>query len=245
MQRAASVARSPGGSRAKERKASVAADLDEQGARRVAESFGGVPVRVDVALERDVVALVDRTVKQFGRVDVFCSNAGISIPGGEEVVDDDWRRIFDVNVMAHVYAARAVLPQMLARKEGCFLATVSAAGLLSQIGSAPYAVTKHAALAFAEWLAITYGDRGLLVQCLCPQGVRTGMLNESSGPKFLLDGALEPEAVADAVIAGMVDERFLILPHPEVKTYFERKAADYDRWLKGMRRLQAKIGGGS
>jgi NAD(P)-dependent dehydrogenase (short-subunit alcohol dehydrogenase family) len=219
----------------------VVADLDEGGARRVAESISGIAVRTDVAVERDVGVLVARAVEAFGNVDVFCSNAGISIAGGEEVSDGDWRRILDVNVMAHVYAARAVLPDMLARKEGCILATVSAAGLLSQIGSAPYAVTKHAALAFAEWLSITYGDQGLLVQCLCPQGVRTGMLNESSGPQFLLEGALTPEAVADAVVAGMEDERFLILPHPEVRTYFERKATDYDRWLRGMRRLHARI----
>ena len=222
----------------------VVADLDAAGARRVADPIGAVAVRTDVAVEDDVRALVAEAVKAFGNVDVFCSNAGISIAGGESVPDDGWRRIFDVNVMAHVYAARAVLPEMLSRKTGCFLATVSAAGLLSQIGSAPYAVTKHAALAFAEWLSITYGDQGLLVQCLCPQGVRTGMLNESSGPRFLLEGALEPEAVAEAVVRGMHDERFLILPHPEVKTYFERKATDYDRWLRGMRRLQAKIGGG-
>jgi len=219
----------------------VLADLDERGGAAVADSISGVFVRTDVAVERDVVALVARAKEKFGRVDVFCSNAGMSIAGGEEVSDDDWRRILDVNVMAHVYAARAVLPDMLGRKSGCFLATVSAAGLLTQIGSAPYAVTKHAALAFAEWLAVTYGDSGLLVQCLCPQGVRTGMLNESSGPGFLLEGALEPDAVADAVVRGMQVEHFLILPHPEVKTYFERKAADYDRWLRGMRRLQARI----
>lgn len=219
----------------------VLGDLDEPGVKKVADPIGARALRVDVAVEGDLRALVDKAVETFGQVDVFCSNAGISIPGGEEVPDDGWRRILDVNVMAHVYAARAVLPGMLARKSGCFLTTVSAAGLLSQIGSAPYAVTKHAALAFAEWLSITYGDRGLLVQCLCPQGVRTGMLNESSGPQFLLEGALEPEAVADAVVRGIADERFLILPHPEVKTYFERKASDYDRWLRGMRRLNARV----
>jgi NAD(P)-dependent dehydrogenase (short-subunit alcohol dehydrogenase family) len=219
----------------------VVADVDEEGARRVAAPFGGISVRTDVGVERDVQALVARATEAYGRVDVFCSNAGISIAGGQEVADDGWRRIFDVNVMAHVYAARAVLPSMLARKEGSILTTVSAAGLLSQIGSAPYAVTKHAALAFAEWLAITYGDQGIVVQCICPQGVRTGMLNESSGPQFLLEGALAPQAVADAVVLGLHDERFLILPHPEVRTYFERKATDYDRWLRGMRRLNARV----
>ncbi len=143
--------------------------------------------------------------------------------------------------MAHVWAARALLPSMLERGRGWFLCTASAAGLLSQIGSAPYSVSKHAAVAFAEWLAITYGNRGIGVSCLCPQGVRTNMLNESAGPAFLLEGALEPEAVALSVIDGLASERFLILPHPEVAEYVRRKAADPDRWLAGMRRLQAKL----
>lgn len=222
----------------------VVADRDGAGAERVAQKVGAVAVRTDVAVEADVVALVRQATERFGRIDLFCSNAGIMVEGGEEVPDGEWRRIFDVNVMAHVYAARAVLPAMLARGGGYFLATVSAAGLLSQIGSAPYAVTKHAALAFAEWLSITHGDRGLTVSCLCPQGVRTGMLNEDHGPAFLLDEALTPEQVADAVVLGIRDERFLILPHPEVATYFARKATDYDRWLRGMRRLDAKVRAG-
>ena len=138
----------------------------------------------------------------------------------------------------------ALLPGWLERGAGYFLATVSAAGLLSQIGSASYAVTKHAALAFSEWLSITYGDRGLRVSCLCPQGVRTQMLSEASGPSFLLEGALEPEAVAEAALLGVREERFLILPHPEVATYFERKATDYERWLRGMRKLNAKVNAG-
>jgi NAD(P)-dependent dehydrogenase (short-subunit alcohol dehydrogenase family) len=190
-----------------------------------------------------VQALVSRAVDTYGAIDVFCSNAGIFVSGGEEVADGDWRRIFDVNVMAHVYAARAVLPAMLSRGSGYFLPTVSAAGLLSQVGSAPYSVTKHAALAFAEWLSITYGDRGLRVSCLCPQGVRTAMLSKPETPSFLLEGSLEPDAVAEAAVVGMRDERFLILPHPEVATYFGRKASDYDRWLRGMRRLDAKVRG--
>lgn len=222
----------------------VVADLDEAGARRVADAIGGLSMRTDVASESDVKLLVERATERFGPIDVFCSNAGIFVMGGEEVADADWRRIFDVNVMAHVYSARAVVPEMLARGGGYFLATVSAAGLLTQIGSAPYAVTKHAALAFAEWLAITYGDRGLVVSCLCPQGVRTGMLNESSGPAFLLHDALSPDVVAEAVMFGIRDERFLILPHPEVATYFQRKATDYDRWIRGMRKLDAKVRSG-
>jgi len=147
----------------------------------------------------------------------------------------------DINFMAHVYAARAVVPSMIERGGGYLLTTASAAGLLTQVGSAPYAVTKHAAVAFAEWLSITYGDQGIRVSCLCPQGVRTGMLNEKSGPAFLLVGMIEPEQVADRVIEGIAAEQFLILPHPEVKEYMQRKTGDYDRWLRGMRRLQEKI----
>jgi NAD(P)-dependent dehydrogenase (short-subunit alcohol dehydrogenase family) len=220
----------------------VAADLNGNGAEEVARLAGGIGVATNVTIERDVQRLVARAVETYGAVDLFCSNAGIFVPGGEEVPDSDWRRIFDVNVMAHVFAARAVLPAMLERGEGYFLSTVSAAGLLTQIGSAPYAVTKHAALAFSEWLSITYGDRGLRVSCLCPQGVRTPML---TGDSFLMEGAIEPEAVAEAAVEGIRAERFLVLPHPEVATYFERKAADYERWLRGMRRLQGKIRSGA
>jgi NAD(P)-dependent dehydrogenase (short-subunit alcohol dehydrogenase family) len=222
-------------------KAVVVGDIDGRGAEAVGASIGGFGMRTDVAVEGDVRALVTEAERRYGPVDVFCSNAGIFVSGGEEVADADWRRIFDVNVMAHVFASRAVLPSMIARGSGYFLSTVSAAGLLSQVGSAPYAVTKHAALAFSEWLSITYGDRGLLVSCLCPQGVRTAMLADPHTPSFLLEGSVTPEAVADAAVAGMRDERFLILPHPEVATYFGRKAADYDRWIRGMRRLDAKV----
>ena len=177
-----------------------------------------------------------------GDIDLFCSNAGISVTGGIEVADADWERIWSINVKAHLYAARAVLPGMLARGSGYLLHTVSAAGLLTQIGSAPYSVTKHAALALAEWLAITYGDRGIKVSCLCPQGVRTDMLLRADGPgNFLLEGSLSLEAVAETVVQGLADERFLILPHPEVAEYFRRKASDYDRWLRGMRRLQSSV----
>jgi NAD(P)-dependent dehydrogenase (short-subunit alcohol dehydrogenase family) len=223
----------------------VVGDIDGSAAERVAESVRGVGMRTDVAVSSDVEQLVQCAIEKYGKIDLFCSNAGIFVGRGPEVADADWRRIFDVNVMAHVFAARAVLPAMLARGEGYFLSTVSAAGLLSQIGSAPYAVTKHAALAFAEWLSITHGDQGLRVSCLCPQGVRTGMLSEASGPAFLLEGALEPEAVAEAAVMGIRAERFLILPHPEVATYFERKATDYERWLRGMRRLRERIEGAS
>jgi NAD(P)-dependent dehydrogenase (short-subunit alcohol dehydrogenase family) len=175
---------------------------------------------------------------------LFCSNAGIGgVPGFEDVSNEAWQQIWNVNVMAHIFAARAVLPAMLARGEGYLLNTASAAGLLTQIGSAPYSVTKHAAVAFAEWLSITYGDRGIKVSCLCPQGVRTAMLQaaaEIGTSAFLLQGAIEPEELAEAVIRGLADEKFLILPHPEVAKYLQNKTNDYDRWIGGMRKLQAK-----
>ena len=222
-------------------RAVVVVDLHEHAAEQVAREIGGLALTADVASESDIQRVVQSARARYGHIDLFCSNAGIGIDGDENTPDDSWERIWKINVMAHVYAARAVLPEMLERGEGYLLSTASAAGLLSQIGSAPYAVTKHAAVAFAEWLSITYGDRGIRVSCLCPQGVKTGMLNESSGPAFLLVGALEPEQVADVVVEGLRDERFLILPHPEVKEYVQRKAADPDRWLRGMRRLQARI----
>ncbi len=171
---------------------------------------------------------------------MLCSNAGIFIDGGPEVPDDEWAKIRGVNVMAHVYAARAVLPAMVARGEGYLLQTVSAAGLLTSIGSALYAVTKHAALGLAEWISIHYGDKGIKVSALCPQGVRTDMLMRDPN-NFLVEGSVSTEQVADAVIEGLGDERFLILPHPEVAEYFRRKATDYDRWLRGMRRLQGEV----
>jgi NAD(P)-dependent dehydrogenase (short-subunit alcohol dehydrogenase family) len=212
-----------------------------EGARAVIPAdLEGEPA-VDVTDEGQVQALVRRVESEYGRIDLFCSNAGILIEGGVEVPDDEWDRIWSVNVKAHLYAARAVLPGMIARGSGYLLQTVSAAGLLSQVGSAPYAVTKHASLALAEWLAITHYEQGVRVSALCPQGVRTRMLGAPAsgiGAK-LLETALAPDAVAQAVIEGLADERFLILPHPEVAEYFRRKAADYDRWLRGMRRLQA------
>ncbi|HEX7045315.1 MAG TPA: SDR family oxidoreductase [Burkholderiales bacterium] len=221
----------------------VVADIDAAGAEAVAREIGGLAVRTDVAIEAEVAELARAATEKYGQIDLFCSNAGIIVRGGEGVPDADWQRIWQVNVMAHVYAARAVLPQMLARGEGYLLQTASAAGLLSQIGSAPYAVTKHAAVAFAEWLAMTYGDRGIKVSCLCPQGVRTNMLLGPDGNRksFLTAGSLSAEEVAEAVVRGLEAETFLILPHPEVLEYFRRKGADYDRWIRGMQRLQAKV----
>jgi NAD(P)-dependent dehydrogenase (short-subunit alcohol dehydrogenase family) len=221
----------------------VVADLDAEGAQRLAAEIGGLAVPTDVGIEADLVQLVQRATAAYGPIDLFCSNAGIALAGGVEAPEAGWQRIWDVNVMAHVRAARAVLPGMLARGQGYLLQTGSAAGLLTQIGSAPYSVTKHAAVAFAEWLAITYGAAGIKVSCLCPLGVRTNMLAGVAGGigGLLRETAIEPEAVAEAVVAGLAAERFLILPHPEVLEYFRRKAADYDRWLRGMQRLQANL----
>jgi NAD(P)-dependent dehydrogenase (short-subunit alcohol dehydrogenase family) len=226
--------------------AALADRFEAQGARAVVRADVRASDRVlscDVTKESDLVALIDGAEAKNGAIDLFCSNAGILGGFGfAEVSDDEWRQTFDVNVMAHIWAARHLVPRMLERGGGYLLNTASAAGLLTQIGAAPYAVTKHAAVAFAEWLSITYGDRGLKVSVLCPQAVRTGMTaGTESGGVAGVDGMLEPEAVADAVVAGLAAERFLILPHPEVAEYFRRKATDYDRWLAGMRRLQARF----
>jgi NAD(P)-dependent dehydrogenase (short-subunit alcohol dehydrogenase family) len=221
----------------------VVADLDGAGAERVATEVGGLGLAVNVGVEAEVQQLVQAATRRYGRVDVMCSNAGIMVRKGLEAGNDEWQHIFDVNVMAHVYAARAVLPQMLARGQGYLMNTASAAGLLSQVDAAPYAVTKHAAVAFAEWLALTYGDRGIRVSCLCPQGVLTPMLlgMADAGGSFLTPGAVSPEQVADDVLRAMEAETFLILPHPEVHDFVQRKAEDIDRWLRGMQRLRARI----
>ncbi len=222
-------------------KAVVVADLNAAAARQVAEETGGTAVTADVSREVDVVRLVAQTIAEHGAIDLFCSNAGIAVTGDEQTLDAEWARCWDVNVMAHVYAARAVVPHMLERGGGDLLQTVSAAGLLTHPPSVTYAGTKHARLAFAEWLSMTYGDRGIIVSALCPQGVRTDMLRraEAEGTRrsFLLDSAIEPEQVADHVVKGLEAERFLILPHGEVAEYVRRKASDCDRWLRGMRRL--------
>jgi NAD(P)-dependent dehydrogenase (short-subunit alcohol dehydrogenase family) len=222
----------------------VVSDRDEAGIDAVARSIGARAVPCDVTQESQVRALVEETEAHFGPIDLFCSNAGVISLGGAEASDEEWQLSLGVNVMAHVYAARAVVPSMLERGGGYLLQTASAAGLLTQLGSAPYSVTKHAAVALAEWLAITYGDQGLKVSVLAPQAVRTAMTaGVVDGGVAGVDGMLEPEAVADAVVAGIDAESFLILPHPEVLEYFRRKASDYERWLKGMRRLQARFGG--
>jgi NAD(P)-dependent dehydrogenase (short-subunit alcohol dehydrogenase family) len=221
----------------------VVADRDSTGAEAVAEEIGGAAITCDVADEADVRRLVEKVESDHGRIDLICSNAGIAVGGGPEAPDSEWQRIWEVNVMAHVYVARHALPGMLRRKDGYIVGTVSAAGLLNHVFAAPYGVTKAAALSLFEWLAIAHGDQGVRISCLCPQGVKTDMLAAETrlGLEFLTATALEPEAVADAVLEGIRKEEFLILPHPEVAEYFQRKAGDYDRWLRGMRRLRAGI----
>jgi NAD(P)-dependent dehydrogenase (short-subunit alcohol dehydrogenase family) len=222
-------------------------DVDEANGTRVAKEISGVGkefYRCDVSKENELKQLADAVTKSAGQIDIFCSNAGIGTTGGPEAPDSDWQRSWDINMMAHVYAARAVLPQMLARKEGYLLQTISAAGLLTQVGSAPYSATKHAALGFAEWLSINYGDKGIRVSALCPQGVRTNMLlaEEFIGAQFLKESAIDPDQVAGDVVKAMAEEKFLILPHPEAGKYFQNKATDYDRWIRSMRKmLQAEI----
>lgn len=226
----------------------VVTDLDEANAQRVADEIGegASAVAFDVADEdalRTVVADVESTI---GPIDVFVSNAGYGLGGGLDLPNEEWTRMMDVHVWAHLYAARAVIPGMVERGRGYILNTASAAGLLTQMDSGPYAVSKHAAVAFAEWLAIRYGDRGIGVSVHCPQAVRTNIMARRGGPpptgrQAGQDGVLEPEEAAQACVDAMREERFLVLPHPEVATYFQRKANDYDRWLAGMRRFRRRL----
>ncbi len=232
----------------------VLADVDGVAAQAVVDElepgFDTVVVEADLGTEAGNVEVV-QAAEEYGPIDLLCLNAGIAVGGGVEAPDEDWYRIFDVNVMAHVWAVRAALPGMLAEGSGYILTTASAAGLLTNLGAAPYAVTKHAAVALAEWLAVTHGDQGISVSCLCPQGVRTKMLfpddedrAQSTGAESVrMQGVIEPDELAEVVVAGLADERFLILPHPEVLGYWRRKTDDYDRWIGGMRKLQARTRG--
>lgn len=217
----------------------VCADIDA--ATETAEAVGGLAIRTDVTQEADIVHLIDRVENELGPIGLFCSNAGIFIEGGPEVSDDSWQRIWQINVMSHIWAARHLVPKMLLRGGGYLLNTASAAGLLTQLGSAPYAVTKHAAVGFAEWLAITYGDQGLKVSVLCPQAVRTAMTAADPDGVASVDGMLEPEAVAEACVRAIDAEEFLILPHPQVREYMRRKSDDCGRWIGGMRKLQRRF----
>ncbi|HZF90522.1 SDR family oxidoreductase [Streptomyces sp.] len=215
----------------------VVNDLDAGKAKAVAAEIGGV------AVPGDASAIVDEARDALGgAVDVYCANAGVASGGSEAAGEDVWALAWDVNVMAHVRAAHALLPEWLERGGGRFVSTVSAAGLLTMIGAAPYSVTKHGAYAFAEWLSLTYRHRGVKVHAICPQGVRTDMLtgSGSAGDLVLAPTAIEPEAVADALFAGIEEDRFLVLPHPEVAGYYQARAADPDRWLGSMNHLQRK-----
>lgn len=217
-------------------------DRDLTAARDVAASIGGFAHGADVACEEEVQDLVDAVLDRCGRIDLFCSNAGVTAKGGVDLPDADWTRLWNVNVMAHVFAARAVLPSMIARGTGYLLQTASAAGLLTEIGSAPYSVTKHAAVALAEWLAVNHHADGIRVSCLCPMGVATDFLDETDPVhRFLAREAVSPAEVAQAVVEGLADEQFLILPHPDVAEFFARKGTDYERWLSNFRRLGAKL----
>jgi NAD(P)-dependent dehydrogenase (short-subunit alcohol dehydrogenase family) len=238
-------------------RALVLADLDGDSAQRVARAVSdqhtGVQVEhrsCDVADGRQVGELVEWVTQRHGTIDLFCANAGIATGMGMDAADDVWDRIWAVNVMAHVHAVRALLPAWLERGRGHLLVTASAAGLLTNLGDAPYSVTKHGAVALAEWLAITYGGQGIDVSCLCPQGVRTPLLFGTTDPGSQLAAevvkaqrVLEPEEVADVTVEGLRDGRFLILPHPEVAGYEQARAGDRERWLRGMRKLQERMRG--
>jgi len=236
-------------------RALVLADLNEEGVRAVADSLGDVAtaVRTDVGREEDIRALVDRAREVGEQLDVFISNAGVPGPeaGPVETTNEDWDQAWRINVMAHVWAARALLPEMLKRGDGYLVSTASAAGILTQVGALVYSTTKHAAVAVAEWLSITYGDRGIKVSCICPLGVRTPMLDTAledsvGGAALLRDDLLEPSDVAEAVVAGIREERLLIFPHPQLAQYMAFKGGDNERWLAGMRRMvQAAREGGA
>lgn len=220
----------------------ILGDIDQQAVDRVAADLGATAVRIDVSSPEENQSLVEKVERDFGPIDLFCANAGIGFIGDEQTDPSDWDRMWRVNTMSHVHAAKALIPGWLARGEGYFLSTASAAGLLTNLKAAQYSVTKHAAVAFAEWLAITYGDRGVKVSCLCPMGVDTPLLDVATEFHDLLSPhAIPADQVADAVVAGLEEENFLILPHPEVSRFFKNKAEDYDRWIGGMRKVQRTV----
>ncbi|EME67020.1 short-chain dehydrogenase/reductase SDR [Rhodococcus ruber BKS 20-38] len=218
----------------------VVNDLAADECRAVADEIGGVAIPGDAAGEQAVTELVARARAELGEIDAYFANAGIET--GPDDTESAWERSWNVNVQGHVRAARELLPEWLERGRGRFVATASAAGLLTMLGSAPYSVTKHATVAHAEWLSATYGDRGIIVQCLCPQGVRTNLLpTDEAGSVIFESGVLEPGEVADEVMRALAGQEFLILPHREVAQYYVNRASDADRWLRGMRRIQRRI----
>jgi NAD(P)-dependent dehydrogenase (short-subunit alcohol dehydrogenase family) len=220
----------------------ICADINGEGAKATADAIGGRAFTTNVAKEADIQSLIETVEAEEGPIDLFCSNAGIGYGGGAEVDDARWQRIWEINLMSHVWAARHLVPRMVARGGGYLLNTASAAGLLSQVGSAPYAVTKHAAVALAEWLSITHGDQGIKVSVLCPQAVRTAMTAGNPDGVASVDGMIEPEEAAEACVRAIEAETFLVLPHPQVLEYMRRKTGDYDRWLGGMRKLNRRFG---
>lgn len=224
-------------------KAIAVADVQVDLLNEVAASIGALAIPCNVAKESDIQNLVTRVEAELGPIDIFCSNAGVARLGDEDAPNEEWQLNWDIHVMAHVYAVRAVAPKMAARGGGYLIHTASAAGLLSHIQSASYATTKHAAVAFAEWVAIKYRDKGIRVSVLAPQAVRTPMTDRPDGASVAsVDGMIEPEQLADCVIEAMAREEFLMLPHPVVRDYMQRKAADIDRWLEGMNRWRSKAG---
>lgn len=220
----------------------VLADINPDTVAVVAEQLKATAVAVDVSDPDDNGALIAQAEEAYGPIDLFCANAGYAMAGDEQTAPDEWNRMWDVNLMSHVHAARHLIPRWTKRGSGYFLSTASAAGLLTNLRAAQYSVTKHAAVAFSEWLAITYGDQGVRVSCLCPMGVNTPLLDTAEEFSALLGPQMiEPSEVADAVVDGLDSERFLILPHPDVARYFQNKANDYDRWLLGMKKLQDAV----
>lgn len=233
------------------------ADLDIENAKNIAMEIGGLALKVDVASEADIVAAVERTEKELGPIDIFVSNAGVAFGDGPDgaasAPDQYWRACLDINLMAHVYAARAMIPRMKERGRGCLVNVASAAGLLCQVGEAAYTASKHAAVGFAESLAITHNDDGIHVCLVCPQAVATRMIGVDEDSELEdgstgfggndVDGILSTEYVADCILAGIENERFLVLPHPQVANYFQRKAADHDRWINGMKRFKRQLAG--
>jgi NAD(P)-dependent dehydrogenase (short-subunit alcohol dehydrogenase family) len=227
----------------------VAVDINEAGAEETASATGAVSMRCDVSVEAEVAKVIDETESRFGPIDLFCSNAGIGAGMDLSSPSAEWQLSWDVNVMAHVYAARHLVPRMIERGGGYFMNTASAAGLLNQLGGAAYGTTKHAAVGFGEWLALTYKHRGIGVSMLCPQAVRTPMTAPPPGAEegtlataaAASDGMMEPEDLAGIVVEGLAEERFVILTHPEVLEYMRRKTSDYDRWIGGMNRLYRRL----
>jgi len=219
----------------------VVADVHLERAQAVATEIGGLAMRCDVSQEAEIQALVAATRERYGQVDAYISNAGIlGRMGGLDLEDALWDKMWQIHSMAHVWAARAVVPEMVARGSGYFMVTASAAGLLTLVESPAYAVTKHAAVAFAEWLRIAYGRKGIVVSALCPQSVQTDMISGTDGGSAAVNGILAPEAVAQEVVATMLSEKFLVLPHPEVAQYFRNKGQDYERWIGGMQKMYAR-----